>query len=140
MAWAVATCLFWAAVLSITFPRMLVAMTPQGAFGFYAALNVTALFMIFLWLPETKQRTLEELDYVFAVPTRTHMRYQVTKAFPYWFKRYILQQKSVRLEPLYHFEGHLQDDDEWKDQIRRQSVVDQPERKKSIVGKLANKF
>lgn len=36
MAWAVATCLFWAAVLSITFPRMLDAMTPTGAFGFYA--------------------------------------------------------------------------------------------------------
>jgi hypothetical protein len=31
MAWAVATCLFWAAVLSITFPRMLAVMSPQGA-------------------------------------------------------------------------------------------------------------
>lgn len=58
MAWAVATCLFWAAVLSITFPRMLAAMTPTGAFGFYAGLNICALVMIFLWLPETKQRTL----------------------------------------------------------------------------------
>ena len=56
MAWAVATCLFWAAVLSITFPRMLAVMTPQGAFGFYAALNVTALVMIFLWVPETKRK------------------------------------------------------------------------------------
>lgn len=36
MSWAVATCLGWAAVLSITFPRMLWAMTPTGAFGFYA--------------------------------------------------------------------------------------------------------
>jgi hypothetical protein len=36
MAWAVATCLGWAAVLSITFPRMLAAMTATGAFGFYA--------------------------------------------------------------------------------------------------------
>jgi MFS family permease len=36
MGWAVATCLFWAAVLSITFPRMLAAFTPTGAFGFYA--------------------------------------------------------------------------------------------------------
>lgn len=36
MAWAVATCLGWAAVLGITFPRMLAALTPQGAFGFYA--------------------------------------------------------------------------------------------------------
>lgn len=39
--------------------------------------------MIFLWVPETKQRTLEELDYVFAVPTRKHMHYQMTKALPY---------------------------------------------------------
>jgi MFS family permease len=36
MAWAVATCLFWAAVLSITFPRMLRAMSPTGAMCFYA--------------------------------------------------------------------------------------------------------
>ena len=79
MAWAVSTCLFWAAVLSITFPRMLNVMTPTGAFGFYAGLNVIALIMIFLWVPETKQRTLEELDYVFAVPTRKHMSYQVPK-------------------------------------------------------------
>ena len=36
MSWAVATCLFWAAVLSLTWPRMVAAMTPTGAFGFYA--------------------------------------------------------------------------------------------------------
>ena len=29
-----------------------------------SALNVTAFVMIFLFVPETKQRTLEELDYV----------------------------------------------------------------------------
>jgi hypothetical protein len=54
MSWAVATNNFWAAVLALTFPRMLRAMTPQGAFGFYAALNALAFFMIFFWLPETK--------------------------------------------------------------------------------------
>lgn len=67
MAWAVATCLFWAAVLSLTWPRMLAVMSPTGAFGFYTGLNVLAFIMILLWVPETKQRTLEELDYVFAV-------------------------------------------------------------------------
>lgn len=36
MGWAVATCLFWAAVLSICFPRILHAFTPTGAFGFFA--------------------------------------------------------------------------------------------------------
>ena len=54
----------------------------EGAFTFYAGLNVVALCMIFLWVPETKQRTLEELDYVFAVPTRVHMHYQLTTALP----------------------------------------------------------
>lgn len=105
MAWAVATCLFWAAVLSISFPRILRAFHPVGAFCFYAGLNLTAFCLIFLFVPETKQRTLEELDYVFAVPTRVHSRYQLTKALPWWFKRYILRNKKAKLEPLYHFDG-----------------------------------
>jgi len=104
MSWAVATNNFWASILSLTFPRMLQAFTPQGAFGFYAALNVLAFFMIFLWLPETKQRTLEELDYVFAVPTRTHMKYQVRQVMPWWFKRYVFMKKGLPSPQLYHFE------------------------------------
>ncbi|KAE8348847.1 hypothetical protein BDV28DRAFT_152436 [Aspergillus coremiiformis] len=103
MSFAVATCLFWAAVLGVTFPRMLEVMTPTGAFGFYAALNATAFVMIFFLVPETKQRTLEELDYVFAVPTRMHADYQVKKALPYWINRYMLRRK-VELEPLYQFD------------------------------------
>ncbi|KAF7186188.1 Polyol transporter 5 [Pseudocercospora fuligena] len=104
MSWAVATCLFWASVLSLTWPRMLAAMTPTGAFGFYAALNIIAFVMIFLWVPETKQRTLEELDYVFAVPTRKHMSYQTGTALPYWFKRWVTFDKNAKLEPLYTFD------------------------------------
>ncbi|KKY26718.1 putative galactose-proton [Phaeomoniella chlamydospora] len=134
MAWAVATCLGWAAVLSITFPRMLAVMSAPGAFGFYCGLNVLALIMIFFWVPETKQRTLEELDYVFAVPTRTHMSYQLNKALPYWFKRYILRKKGLRLEPLYHFEGHVAVEDDWQEEIRRNSHV--PE-KTGIMGKVS---
>jgi hypothetical protein len=77
----------------------------QGAFGFYAAMNVLALCMIFLWVPETKQRTLEELDYIFAVPTRIHIRYQLKTALPWWIKRYVLMRKGPGLEPLYHFDS-----------------------------------
>ncbi|KAF8498008.1 general substrate transporter [Gautieria morchelliformis] len=109
MSWAVATCLFWAAALSVTFPRLLAAFTIPGAFGFYAGLNMVAFCMIFLFVPETKQRTLEELDYVFAVPTRTHVKYQLTKALPYWFKRYVFMDKSVTLEPLYQFDAVAED-------------------------------
>ncbi|KAL9711736.1 hypothetical protein Ac2012v2_004808 [Leucoagaricus gongylophorus] len=103
MSWAVATCLGWAAVLSLTWPRMVAALTATGAFGFYAGTNVLALIMIFLFMPETQQRTLEELDYVFAVPTRKHTMYQVTKFLPYWIKRWIFFQSDAKLEPLYDF-------------------------------------
>ncbi|KAI8237265.1 putative metabolite transport protein YfiG [Colletotrichum sp. SAR 10_96] len=77
----------------------------------------------FFWVPETKQRTLEELDYVFAVPTKLFMRYQVTKALPYWFKRWILWQRDATLEPLYKFDlthedHHAADDDKAQVEMR----------------------
>lgn len=104
MSWAVATNNFWAAVLSLTFPRMLIAMTATGAFGFYAGLNLVALVLIFLFVPETKQKTLEELDYVFGVPDRTHANYQLKTVLPWWFKRWILQRKGEVCPDLYHDE------------------------------------
>ena len=67
--------------------------------------------MIFLWVPETKQRTLEELDYIFAVPTRTHMRYQFEKALPYFINRWILRHKDAVLEPLYQFDAAEETDE-----------------------------
>ncbi|EON61729.1 hypothetical protein W97_00945 [Coniosporium apollinis CBS 100218] len=107
MGWAVATCLFWASVLSITFPKILEAFGSTGTFGFYAGLNVTAFVMIFFFVPETKQRTLEELDYIFAVPTGRFMRYQTSEALPWWFKRWVMFKKDAKCKPLYTFEGNM---------------------------------
>lgn len=146
MGFAVATCLGWAAVLSITLPFMLSKIHSivsllhnfsaplsvcrsqaakdgkgragptqgslidtneprlQGVFGFYAGMNIVALIMIFFFVPETMQRTLEELDWVFAVPTGKFIRYQVTKAVPYFCRRWILFDRSAKLAPLYHFD------------------------------------
>jgi hypothetical protein len=59
MSWAVCTNNFWATVVSLTFPRQLRAFGIVGAFGFYAAMNALAFIMIFLWMPETKQKSLE---------------------------------------------------------------------------------
>jgi Sugar (and other) transporter len=103
MSWAVATNNFWASVLSLTLFRLLRAFTPVGVFGFYAGLNFLAFWMIFFWLPETKQRTLEELDYVFAVPTRTHMRFQINEMIPYFFKG-IVMRRPVPKPQLYKFD------------------------------------
>lgn len=113
MSWAVATNNFWATVVSITFPRQLKAFGVQGAFGFYAAMNFIAFCMIFLFLYETKQRTLEELDYVFGIPTRTHAKYQLTKVLPWWFKRWVLFRKDATCPELYKFE-----DEAWTESDR----------------------
>ena len=69
-----------------------------------SGLNVLAFIMIFLFVPETKQRTLEELDYIFGLPTSRFVHYQVKVALPWFIKRYVFSQKSATLEPLYHFE------------------------------------
>lgn len=101
MGFAVATCLFWASILGMTFPFILDRLGTVGAFGLYAGFNFVALIMIFFWVPETKQRTLEELDYVFALPTSRFAKYQLTKALPWFFKRWVLFQRDAKLEPLY---------------------------------------
>ncbi|KAF2152239.1 MFS transporter [Myriangium duriaei CBS 260.36] len=102
MSWAVCTNNFWATVVSLTFPRQLRAFGSVGAFGFYAGMNAIA-FKNSLWLPETKQRSLEELDYIFAVSTRRHMRYQMFEVAPYWFKTVVLRKKGIESPSLYKF-------------------------------------
>lgn len=111
MAWAVTMCLFWAAVLSISLPRMLQVLGAIGVFCFYAGLNMVAFVLLILFLPETKQRTLEELDQVFSIPTQEFIHYNLTKEVPYFFKRYFLFNRSARLEPLYVIEGDVDTDE-----------------------------
>ncbi|CAI7663973.1 unnamed protein product [Penicillium discolor] len=96
MAWAVCINNTFAGVLSLTFPRMMTVMTKTGAFGFYAGLNLLAWFMIFCFVRETKQLTLEELDQVFSVPTKKFIHYELTVWLPWWIKRYIFRQKIER--------------------------------------------
>lgn len=64
-----------------------------------------AFVLILFILPETKQRTLEELDYIFGVPMRRFASYQLGTWIPWFIKRYILWQKDAKLEPLYRLEG-----------------------------------
>jgi MFS family permease len=130
MGWAVATCLFWASVLSITFPKILASLGVLGAFCLYAGFNLVAFVMIFFTVPETKQRTLEELDYIFAVPTRVFMKYQLTKALPYWFNRWVRFNKTATLEPLYHFdktEGYSSEEETHNKGLGEKPVVERNE-------------
>nr|POF14354.1 polyol transporter 5 [Quercus suber] len=91
MAWAVCINNTFAGILSLTFPRMVSVMTTTGAFGFYAGLNLIAWVMIFCFVRETKQLTLEEIDQVFSIPTREFLRYETTVWLPYFIKRHIFR-------------------------------------------------
>ncbi|KAF2107723.1 hypothetical protein BDV96DRAFT_505682 [Lophiotrema nucula] len=94
---SVAVASIWATVLSLTFPQILSTLGSQGAFTLYAILNVVALVLVFLFVPETKKKTLEELDAVFSMGTRKFMKYQITEYLPWWFKRYVLRQAKAEL-------------------------------------------
>ncbi|CAM6121160.1 unnamed protein product [Calypogeia fissa] len=96
-AMAVTWCFNW--VLSMSFPKMLVAFKPQGAFGYYAAWCLIGWVAIFLILPEIKSLTLEQLDYVFSVPHRKHVKYQIA-VLKYHVKR-ILGRDPKPVPPLY---------------------------------------
>lgn len=72
MSLATATTWFFNGVLSITWPSLLRAFKPQGAFSYYAVWNIIGWFLVLLFVPETKGLSLEELDQVFSVPTKVH--------------------------------------------------------------------
>ncbi|KAK6006712.1 hypothetical protein QM012_005720 [Aureobasidium pullulans] len=99
MAWAVCINNTFAGILGLTFPRMQNVMTPTGAFGFYAGLNLIAWGMIFCFVRETKQLTLEEIDQVFSVPTKSFLNYELGTWLPYFIKRHVLFQKSTPKPP-----------------------------------------
>ncbi|KAF7305929.1 Facilitated glucose transporter [Mycena chlorophos] len=100
MAWAVCINNTFAGVLSMTFPRMQSVMTPTGAFGFYAGLNLIAWGMIFCFVRETKGLTLEEIDQVFSIPTSEYIGYESKVWLPWFIKRYILLQNIPKPPPI----------------------------------------
>ncbi|KAL3437057.1 hypothetical protein BDV09DRAFT_29006 [Aspergillus tetrazonus] len=99
MALATATTWLFNFVLAITWPSLRIAFKDQGAFSWYAAWCIVGWWMILMFMPETKGKTLEELDQVFSVSTRFHARYGL-RQIPFFFKRYVFRQK-VQPEILY---------------------------------------
>jgi len=90
-------------LLSVTWPSLLKTFKPQGAFGWYAAWNIFGFVAVLLFLPETKARSLEELDAVFSVSTRKQVA-QGLKEVPYFFNKYVLRRKVI-LKPLIDFDA-----------------------------------
>jgi MFS family permease len=86
--------LFFAGLLTIFYPRLHSALGDTSSLGLFAGFNIVAATMIFLWVPETKQRSLEELDFVFAVPVVRFMEYQIKDVVPWAVKRFLLGRRE----------------------------------------------
>lgn len=104
MSWATATTWCFNFILSFTWPSLVTAFKPQGAFGWYAAWCLILWVLILLFVPETKALTLEELDQVFSVPTWKHASYQLRNAL-WHFKVWVLRQRLDPLPPFYRHEA-----------------------------------
>ena len=61
-----------------------------GCLGLFAGLNLLAFVLVFLLVEETKRRSLEDLDWIFAVPKRTFVRYQMQTYLPWFLRRYFI--------------------------------------------------
>lgn len=66
-------------LLSLTWPALLRAFKPQGAFGWYAGWNVVGFILVYFFMPETKALSLEELDKVFSVPTSKFVKSKIAR-------------------------------------------------------------
>ncbi|KAL1623784.1 hypothetical protein SLS54_004245 [Diplodia seriata] len=114
MSFATATTWGFNFILSLTWPALVEAFQPQGAFGWYAGWNFVGWIYCYFLLPETKNLTLEELDTVFSVGNREHAQYYARK-LPWYLNKYILRKDVPPFPPLYQFHeehvhnNHVQD-------------------------------
>lgn len=93
---AIAVNLGFAGLLSVFFPRINSGLGDGGSLYLFAGLNVLALIMVFLLLEETKRRSLEDLDLVFAVSKRQFVKHQVVEYLPWFFRRYVLRKHEYK--------------------------------------------
>lgn len=121
MGWATATCWCFNFILALTWPSILKAFKPQGAFGWYAAWNIIGFFLVLWFLPETKGLTLEDLDDVFDVSTALHAKWQ-TQNILNNFQRYILRRNISPLPPLYKHQRMAVTNPDWNDKTEVEHV------------------
>jgi hypothetical protein len=94
MSLATATTWFFNFVLAVTWPSLQAAFTNQGAFSWYASWNVVGFFLVLLFMPETKGKTLEELDAVFDVGLGQLVAYGWAE-LAYLWKRFARREEGV---------------------------------------------
>lgn len=111
MSFAVSVNLLGAGILALFVPVLTTELGHPALLGIFAGLNVLALILVFLFVPETAgaviandpanadgrltAMSLEELNYVYGIKTEVHVEYQCKEVFrDYFWKRYIVRDKT----------------------------------------------
>ena len=76
-------------------------------------------FLVLFFVPETKGKTLEELDQVFSIPTHVHAAYGA-RQIPYFFKRYIFR-RDIQPEKLYERDDVTYEDSTFQGETKTKS-------------------
>jgi sugar transport protein len=96
MSLATASGWFFNCVLAMTWPSLEAAFTNQGAFSWYAGWNVVGFFLVLLLIPETKGKTLEELDVVFDVELGQLVAYGWAELGYFWTRFVGRREEAIR--------------------------------------------
>lgn len=76
---------FWSFLVTYNFTKMQDAMTYTGlTLGFYGGIAFLGFFYQILFMPETKDKTLEEIDDIFSKPTRTLVKENIRGMKRFW--------------------------------------------------------
>lgn len=91
--------LLFAGLLTLFYPSINHGLGDGGSLGLFAALNLVAFVLVFLLVEETKRRSLEDLDLVFAVRKRDFVRHQATQYLPWFFAHHIRRRRDGQPKP-----------------------------------------
>jgi hypothetical protein len=86
------------AALSLSFPSIWRSFRPSGlgTLFFFAGLNIISFILIFLFVPETHLKTLEDLNAIFDRQTRSHVEHELYHVLPWALDRVTGRRNSER--------------------------------------------
>ena len=78
-----------AGLLALTVPQLNHALGPTRLLGLFAGLDAIAAILAWLFVPGTVQiTTLEDMNYIFGVPTTRHVQYQIKESLLWTLRHY----------------------------------------------------
>jgi hypothetical protein len=114
MAVSVAVNLLGGGILVLVFPMLLHRIGTTASLLIFVGLNLVAFMLVYLFVPETRRRTLEELQYTFDLSTRLHVEYRAVYIRKFFFANIwkLMRGKKVRPPvPFYRWARRTHGDD-----------------------------